>query len=226
MKKLFLVFILIAPLVVAQQVTNKARANAGLATEKQVLALRKAALAKRLTWTVQCLDEKETGKFYGAAWPEGSEGRYIEDGAKPFWIIYGDTQREATLALTAAIAGRPNVFPGHKPKEKTMKCPLPLRGDPDTDKAILTPIPKDGSIAKFSDLNIVSGSFAVAMPSDMIWFDSDGAMLRFEENGKMLFSIAKDGTVKVEDGVNLDDVTVKFWKVLAGAYASTCAGKQ
>lgn len=115
------------------------RAEPATSEPEYASKLRAEAKARGLKWAVVCrtAHNPRPGSEYlaYAGEPDAISKYYIEDGAKPEWIVSGATQQEAASKLLEAIQQPPNHYPGHRYPEKE-KPPVPdcapdLRGAPE-----------------------------------------------------------------------------------------------
>ncbi len=92
--------------------------------------LRREATKRNLRWEVGCkfdedwkFDPNPEDYYFGYA-EDGNTPTakfYVEEGAKPSWVVRGRSQEQAAIALLHAIQGPPNLFPEHGPHNVSQK---------------------------------------------------------------------------------------------------------
>lgn len=102
------------------------------AREELIKALNDEARKRGVFWQVWCvaLYEGDEEKYQGIATRGKLFNIYAEEGAGPYWQVYGyKSQDEAAWALIKALKGPPNAQPQHKDRMRAI-CPPPLKGQP------------------------------------------------------------------------------------------------
>lgn len=95
-----------------------------------VAQLRREVAKRNLRWEVGCkfdedwkFDPNLEDYYFGYA-EDGNTPTakfYVEEGAKPSWVVRGRSQEQAAIALLHAIQGPPNLFPEHEPPNASQK---------------------------------------------------------------------------------------------------------
>lgn len=83
-------------------------------------ALREAAARMGLYWQVSCTSylESEDSQWLAFAQQPGEHGYYVEEGARPHWIVSGRSREDAAIKLLRALQDPPNYRPPRRGPEK------------------------------------------------------------------------------------------------------------
>lgn len=109
-----------------------------------VQALDVLAQQKQVYWRVWCTAcyEGDLERYQAVATRGGDLNIYAEDGATPYWQVYGDfkTADDAAYALLQKLRNAPNAQPQHRDK-RAENCAAPLTGGPNKRNHAQQPSP-------------------------------------------------------------------------------------